>query len=68
MSNVWQGADGTIYLDSSDGSKTFMDFCDESPDGIIVYRDSGDGPESIAEFSLGDLRNFLSVVDNWLED
>lgn len=67
MSKVWQGADGAIYLESNDGSKTFMDFCDDAPGGIIVFRDSGDGPESIGEFGLNDLRNFLSVVDNWLE-
>ena len=68
MSKVWQGSDGTVYLESNDGSKTFIDFCDDSPDGIVVYCDSGDGPESIGEFGLNDLRNFLSVVDGWMED
>ena len=67
MSKVWQGADGTIYFESNDGCKTFMYFSDDSPDGIMVFQDSGDGPESIGEFGLDDLRNFLSVVDNWLE-
>lgn len=67
MIKVWQGSDGTVYLESDDGSKTFMDFCDDSPDGVIVYRNGGDGPEPIGEFDLGDLRNFLSVIDDWME-
>lgn len=68
MNKTWQGADGAIYIDAGDGSGTYMDFSDDSPEGVIVYCDIGYGPEPFGEFDLSDLRNFLAAIDGLLED